>query len=211
MAENRVVIQDSQKPDEVSTTNNNKVVKSATVTEVINVMAATIARMIRSGSRDNVVAAVKRLLFTIAAMNSTDAYAVGIRVGDMVWRFSEYQAPSGLKDLVVASKVVLSDNMSAINFFDKEYFDVGGTILTPSEFAADIRLVCASLRTNPNLTSIVKPEVELLAESNKYAVNGKKVEDRGQSHITFLKMKFDGEKTVQLTEWAIVKAINMFN
>jgi hypothetical protein len=215
MAENKeVVIQETQNSDAVSSANSDNARfsnKKTPLDEVIDTMAATVGDLTRTSARDQVVTAVKSVLVTIAAMNSADEFEVGIRVSGVLYRFSEYEATSEVGNLVVAPRVVLSDTMSAINFFNKDGFQVTGRVLTPSEFAVAIRKICSNLRTNPNFTSISRPAVEILAESNRFAVNSNQVEDRNQSHITFLKTKFDGEKTVKVKEWARCKATKLFS
>lgn len=213
MAENKdVVIQETQNSDAVSSANsdNARVVKKTPMDEVIDTMAATVGDLTRTSARDQVIAATKSVLVTIAAMNSAGEFEVGIRVSGVLYRFDEYEATPELANLVVAPRVVLTDSMSAINFFWKDGFEASGRVLTPAEFAVAMRKVCSNLRTNPNFTSISRPAVELLAESNKFAVNSNQVEDRSQSHITFLKTKFDGEKTVKVKEWARFKATKLF-
>jgi hypothetical protein len=197
--------------EEVRVSNNNKNPKTPLL-EIIDRIAVSVSELARSGKAETVRENVSNILTTIAAMNATEEYEIGIRVGDVLYRFEEYQASAGLAKLVVASKVVLNDVVSAENFYDREKFNIPGKrALSPAEFAKAIHQVCASIRTNPEKVKIVKPSVSLLADSNKYAVNSRKVEDSHQDYITFLRGKYDDEKIVPVTQWAIQKSLTLFS
>jgi len=197
--------------EETRAANNTKNPKTP-LSGIIDRIAVSVSDLTRSGKAEIVRENVSNILTTIAAMNATEEYEIGIKVGDVLYRFDEYQASASLAKLVVASKVVLNDVVSAENFYDREKFILPGKrVLSPAEFAKAIHQVCASLRTNPETVKIVKPSVSLLADSNKYAVNSRKVEDSHQDYITFLRGKYDDEKIIPVDQWAVYKSLTLFS
>lgn len=212
MAENIVVSSDTQNQSADVPESNSKNIRKSFISVIIDKIAESVGNLTRSGNSNSVKEDVINILNTIAAMNATEEHDVGIRVGDVLYRFNEYQATAGLANLVVASRVVLSDVISAINFFDREKFVINGAkVLSPAEFAKAVHKVCASIRTNPSFVQLNKPTVALLADSNKYAVNNRKVEDSHQKYITFLKGQYDGEKLISVNEWAVELSLTLFS
>jgi len=212
MAENISGLSDTPNQNEEVSVSNSKNSTKTILSGVIDKVAVSVSSLIRSGRADEVKKDVVNVLNTIAAMNAVEEHDVGIRVGGVLFRFGEYQAPASLADLVVASKVVLSDVISAVNFYDREKFKITAvTVLSPAEFAKAIRKICAALRTNPTFVQINKPSIALLADSNKYSVTSRKVEDSHQKYITFLKGQYDGEKLIPIDEWAIELSLRLFS
>jgi len=210
MSENTVISGPNQN-EVVAPTNSQKGSKVSQVTKVFNKIANVVGSLVKTGDRKDVTEAVLSILNTIAAMNAAGEYDVGIQVRGCLYRFDEYRAPTTVARLVVASRVVVADTPAAYNLADYTKFVTGVEPMDPAEFARSVKLVCARLRTNPELVAINKPMVQVLADSNKYAVNGGKVEDSEQVAICFLKQTFDGDKVVDIDLWATRIALKMFS
>lgn len=222
MAENiNVVNHETQMSDEVSSSENQntRFAKDENTTDqrtpmdrIIETMSKAVATLARSSKTVTVEAACKSVLVTIAAMNNVDEYAVGLRVAGYMYRFNEYEAPAGVRELVNSSRVVLTDTMSAKNFYKRDAFKTTiGKVLSPGDFIASVRLICSNIRSNPTLSPVDKAKVELIADSNKYAVNSGRVEDRAQPRITYLTTAFDSDKDVPINDWIQTRAMTLFS
>lgn len=223
MAENTIVVgHETQMSDEVASTEKQDarfVTKGENTTDqrtpmdrIIETMSKAVATLARSSKTTTVEAACKSVLVTIAAMNNVDEFTVGLQVSGFMYRFNEYEAPAGVRELVNASRVVLTDTMSAKNFYKREAFKTTiARALTPGEFIASVRLICSNIRTNPTLSPVDKARVELIADSNKYAVNSGRVEDRAQPRITYLTTAFDSDKAVPINDWIQTRAMTLFS
>lgn len=212
MAENNVAVSEPENQNEESVSNNQKAEnKTAKVLSVYETMAKHVSELARTSDKKTVQDDVAKILNTIAAMNATEEDAIGIRVGDTLYRFSEYEGTQGLGELLVAGRVVLSDVVSARNKAKNDMFKFDSQrLLDPSQFTKAVRKVCSALRINASLSPFSKPNTSLLADSNKYAVYSGKVEDRQQPRIVFIQGEYDAEKAIRIDEWMIKRAMTLF-
>lgn len=153
------------------------------------------AGAVKTGMRD--------ILRTISTMSMQQETAIGIVVGGILYRFSDYRATRTLANLVAPAKIVVTDVITAKDFLNRAaYEDKIGKVLDPASFELTLRNVCRMLRVNPSLAPIQRPECMLLSEATKYAVNGRKVVDSNQDRVLFLTQSFDSEADYSLEFWA---------
>lgn len=190
--------------------NNNNTTTRKTIDNVIDWTANAVSAMVRSGDAKETRILVANVLRTVFLFNSLGEYEIGVRIKGELYRFNDYQVPTGVSTLITAPKVSVNDVSTAVNFCDNKQFAASGIILTPGELIRDCKKVAMNLRTNPNFQAVSRPPFETLSNAAKYAVAGGKTEDTTCTKLYFLKVKCDEEQDLPLKEWAVRIAPKLF-
>lgn len=164
-------------------------------------LAKEISKLAKSTDAAGVVGDVSGVLNTIMRVNEADEYAVGIRVGNDLYRFDEYRCPQTFSDLVIAGRVVVESVPSAKNFLDKKAYAVTGNVLTPEDCALKSKQIARALRLNLNLVQLSRPSEAILADVAKYAVAGGKVRSAANTKLYYFNTRFDEEQNVAIDQW----------
>jgi hypothetical protein len=185
--------------------------KSSTADDLVRDIANAVSQLGRSADRNNVKRDVTAILNLVFAVNSLGEYETGVRVGGDLYRIDEYVAPAAIAKLVVGRRVVLRDVVSSKDFLERERFVVTAKKLpTPGEFKAAVKRVSMSLRTNPTLQALSRPDFKLLADEAAFAVNRGRVSANDLDHIIYLKGSFDEEQRYLLSDWILNVADSLF-
>lgn len=186
--------------------------KSSMIQSVINTLASGVADLVeKQQARKEVESKMVEVLGTVFGLCALDEYAVGIRVKDTLYRYSDYVGPASFNELLAPKRVVLTDSPSAKNFLKTSvYGKVATKPVDPTTFLTDLKLIMKALRVNSNLVPLSRSDKQLLAEATKNACDSGKVEDRNNKTVLFLESKFDEEKQVDVLEWAKTRAITLF-
>lgn len=195
-----------------ATEKQNTSTKSRLIDDIIVTTAGSVAALGRATDSKKIADDVKSILRTVAEINTTSEYDIGLRVNGELYRYDEYQMTTRLSDLVVAARVEVHETVTSYDFSDKNAWKATvGRVLTPSELIVAIKATSAKLRKNPNLNSCNRNNVLLLSEAAKYAVNGRKVPSRQQKSLYFLTIKCDDEACDKITEWCQTTAMTLFD
>lgn len=210
------IIKGSDSLEETSGNSNNQnetatVAPKGTLDQVVDYIAKAVASLVSSKTQNDAKACVRDVLNTIFTMCSVEEYDLGLRVDGELFRYSDYEAPARIADLLVAKKVVVRDVATAKDFLDRKKYIVSGKALSPADFKLKCKKVCGMLRVNPTFQTISRPEIALMSEAAQYASNGGKVADRTQKQLYFLTLKSDDEASIALGEWAKSIAVELFS
>lgn len=206
---------ESKKVDEVASANNNNGgVKKSIIVDLIQLISMYVGAMVRTGDAKSVSNSMSKILTTVFAMCALDEHEIGLRVRGELYRFEEYRAPAALGSLLIARKVVLRDVITAIDFLNRSEYAKGlktSDLLTPSEFAIELKKVAVRLRKNFDDQPLSRPTVALMADASQYAVNGRKFPDSVRKGIYFLNQRFDQEAMTSIDTWASNFALTLID
>lgn len=180
------------------------------ITAITNKMSSEVAKLVRTSDAKQTKEMVSDMLRTVFNVNSLDEYAVGVRVNGELYRFDEYQIPTGMLRLVTASKVVVRDTASANDFLERKKFYQPGKMLTPGEMITTSRVIFSRLRIQPNLTTLSRPSLELLQDAAAYAVVGTRTADAKYEKLYFLTLTVDSEQNIPINEWTKRVSLKLF-
>jgi hypothetical protein len=185
--------------------------KRGLIDSIIQTMADTVASLVSPNQQGKTRELVRNVLTTVYAMCAEDEYAIGIVVDGELYRYSDYCSTSGLKELLIAKRVVVTDVPSARDFLVRDKYRASGKVLTPATFAQAVKQIQKGLRSTGNIDVLSRPDLALLSEAAKSAVNGGKVAERTQHAVYFLSLVCDDEARVDVKEWARTKALTLFD
>lgn len=142
-------------------------------------------------TRIDVWAHVVNSFKTIATMNAETEFSVGLKIGDQLYRFNEYEGLSIFTEFVDAAAIKVADKDSAIDVKDRKAWSMNmGKVLTPEEFKLSSKTIAKALRLRePEYTTVSRSSVLLLAQAAEIALVGGKVKSRSQSNFTFTTVK----------------------
>lgn len=180
------------------------------ITAITNKMSSEVAKLVRTSDSKQTKDMVSDMLRTVFNINSLDEYAVGVRVNGELYRFDEYQIPTGMMRLITASKVVVRDNASAYDFLDRKKYYQQGKMLTPGEMITTSRVIFSRLRIQPNLSTLSRPSLELLQDAAAYAVVGTRTADAKYDKLYFLTLTVDAEQNIPINEWIKRVSLKLF-
>jgi hypothetical protein len=178
---------------------------------IINLMATEVSRLAKSNDKEAVRKMTEEVLATVFTMCAADEYAVGIFVGDRLYRYDDYAAPTAIGNLLVAKRVSVSDSPSSVDFLDRSKYNTGIKALEPGSFASNIKTICSKLRTNPNIQQLSRPSYAAITEAVPNAVVGDGVSSLKQVVLYYLKTKFDDCYDIAVAQWCKANAVSLFS
>lgn len=182
------------------------------IDQVITSVGAASMNLVKTADAKDAAKRVKSILTTVFALNALDEYATGLKIGGELYRYNDYEVTAGMAKLLVPSKVVVIDNLSAKDFLNHQMYESHQfKPLTPAEMKLNIKKVCTYLRTNPEFHVVSRPSVGLLSDAAKYAVVSRKVVDAKQPCVYFLNLKCDEEARVNISEWCQNIVLSLFS
>jgi hypothetical protein len=186
--------------------------KLTLIDELIKIIVETICNFVNGNDTTVVSSALTSILHTIAEINrlgpdQTTCWKIdGVR-----YDFCEYMVTPELQNLVSPAKVCASAEITSYDLSNHEkWLSKRGQKLTPTDFAIKLRVIQSKLHTNIERKPMVRPEVEMLSEAVKFAVQSEKLPSRNQNSIRFLRQSYDDAAYDKATEWAKVYGSKMF-
>lgn len=187
--------------------------KGAIIDRIADIIADDLSKMAHPRNQEEVRNVLSQIIITLFSINGLGEYEQGMLAGDRVYyRFHEYQIPETFQSFVLGAKVVVIDSGTAVDFLNRKIYSTHRDVrvMTPGEMAQAFKWLGSKLRKPVDLVALSRPRVSLLADMTAFAVKGEQVTDRNQKSIIFLTQHFDDEQTVNITEWAHTKALDLF-